>query len=158
MVCWAGEAKGKEVDLGQPKILKWLWDVVSGPVLDALGFLSECSCNGWPHVWWIPTGPLTNFPLHAAGYHSRAGSETVLDRVISSYNSSIKAIIHGRRRREPETQSATTRALLVAMRETPRITNSLPFAFTEVKEVRAICESMGINAVEPERRKQPVTS
>jgi tetratricopeptide (TPR) repeat protein len=86
-------------DLGHTKVLEWLWDTIMNPILDALGF-THCPTNdNWPHVWWIPTGPLSKFPLHAAGYHEKGSCQTVLDRVMSSYSSSIKAIIHGRRRR-----------------------------------------------------------
>jgi len=44
------------------------------------------------------------------------------------------------------------------MRDTPKITNSLPFANIEVEVIRSICKSMGIDPVEPERRKEAVTS
>ncbi|KAK2608929.1 hypothetical protein QQS21_002505 [Conoideocrella luteorostrata] len=152
------EKRATEGHLGNPKALEWLWDVVARPVLDALAFVSVSSDDVWPHVWWIPTGPLTKFPLHAAGYHNKAASETVLDRVMSSYSSSVKAIIYGRRRRNPELLSGSTGALLVAMRDTPGYHHSLPFATEEVNVVRRICESMGINPVEPEPCKQAVTS
>ncbi|KAK2050996.1 hypothetical protein LY76DRAFT_599636, partial [Colletotrichum caudatum] len=68
-------------DLGSATTLEWLWDVVVGPVLDVLGFTALPTGDTWPHVWWIPTGPLTRFPLHAAGH-----------RVVSSYSPSIRSI------------------------------------------------------------------
>lgn len=67
-------------------LLEWLWTSITCPCLDALKFTSPISSAvGWPHVWWIPTGPLIHFPLHAAGRHRQGGGETVLDRVMSSY-------------------------------------------------------------------------
>lgn len=49
-----------------------------------------------PNMWWIPTGPLVRFSLHAARYHTSPGFRTALDRVFSSDNSPIKTILHTR--------------------------------------------------------------
>ncbi|KAH7128079.1 CHAT domain-containing protein [Dactylonectria estremocensis] len=82
-------------DLG---LLSWLWEVAMKPILDSLGFTEmPATDENWPRVSWIPTGLLSGFPLHAASYHGDASSGAVIDRVMSSYSSSIKAIINGRR-------------------------------------------------------------
>jgi tetratricopeptide (TPR) repeat protein len=141
--------------LGSPMVLEWLWDVAANPILDALGFTQPPSADNWPHVWWIPTGPLSKFPLHAAGRHRSGFAETVLDRVMSSYSPSIKAIIHGRRRRI--TPSAPAQALLVAMQDTPEHSR-LPFPVKEVAMLHDLCRLMGFNPIEPGRRKQDVIS
>ncbi|RYP41527.1 hypothetical protein DL767_000954 [Monosporascus sp. MG133] len=150
------EDKARGGDLDSYEVLEWLWDNVTQPILDALGFTQPPSSNdSWPRVWWIPTGPLSKFPLHAGGYHSAQSAETVLDRVMSSYASSVKALIHGRRRRlQPATSS---KALLVAMKHTPG-NDSLPFAPKEAAMLWELCESMPLQAVEPERRKQDIES
>lgn len=140
------EKKAKGADLGNPRILEWLWDVVIHPILDALGFTGPPSENNWPHVWWIPTGPLSRFPIHAAGRHAKGSSESVLDRVMSSYSSSVKAIVHGRRR--PPSRSTSTQALLVAMEDTPG-NDKLPFATKEVAMLHGVCDS----PIEPGRHK-----
>lgn len=108
------------------EVLEWLWDTVTGPVLDALGFTHAHAQSGnapWAHVWWVATGALSTFPLHAAGYHERTDSgETVLDRVMSSYTSSIKAMIHNQRHGMSvlsPSASAPGQALLVGMQQTP---------------------------------------
>ncbi|KAF3317577.1 hypothetical protein TWF173_010345 [Orbilia oligospora] len=103
-------------------ILKWLWKVAAGPILDSLGFVAPPSeGNDWPHVWWIPTGKLSLLPIHAAGHHiGQKSTDTVLDRVISSYCSSIKSLLYSRQndwQANPETGSV--KSLLVAMDETP---------------------------------------
>lgn len=49
-----------------------------------------------PKVVWCPTGLLTFLPIHAAGYHNDASDRTVIDRVISSYTSTIRALKHTR--------------------------------------------------------------
>src|SRR4029077_16542650 len=74
-------------------VLEWLWDVAARPSLEALGFDTAVSDNNWPHVWWVPTGPLSHLPLHAAGRYEDC-TETVLDRVMSSYSLSVKALIY----------------------------------------------------------------
>ncbi|MBY8847686.1 CHAT domain-containing protein [Saccharothrix sp. MB29] len=63
--------------------LRWLWDSIVGPVVDALR-PSE------PHrVWWLPTGVLGLLPLHAAG---PADGEGALDLLVSSYTTSLRAL------------------------------------------------------------------
>ena len=94
--------------------LEWLWDVVAGPVLDHLGLVDG------ERVWWCPTGLLTLLPLHAAGYHDPADTpagRTVLDRVVSSYTPTLRALARARQADAPAT--AQRRLLAVSMPETP---------------------------------------
>ncbi|KAH7129388.1 hypothetical protein B0J13DRAFT_645287 [Dactylonectria estremocensis] len=133
--------------------LHWLWDVIVDPVLKALGFTGPPPADSWPHVWWIPTGILRNFPLHAAGYHEKLGDNTTLDRVVSSYNSSVRAIITTRRLpQRPVTRSDSSESVfIVAMDETPGRPN-LRFAFDEIKAVQSACFLAGLS---PTVRIQP---
>ncbi|MFG2222325.1 hypothetical protein [Streptomyces sp. NPDC048644] len=59
---------------------------------------------------WIPGGPLSLLPVHAAGHHGfgAAGRErrTVLDRVVSSCTPTVRALGHARER--AAARSATT--------------------------------------------------
>lgn len=148
-------------NLGSLEILEWLWDVIARPILDTLGFTGPPSSNDWPRIWWIPTGPLSKFPLHAAGHHLNT-SHTVLDRVMSSYSSSVKTLIHGRRRpvtpvipTYPPGSQLSAEAVLVAMEHTPQ-SSWLPFATKEVEILRQMCHSMKLNPVEPRRQKQDI--
>ncbi|KAL4958638.1 CHAT domain-containing protein [Aspergillus stella-maris] len=149
------EEKAKCNDLGSPRVLEWLWDCILDPVLEKLRFTQSPSNSDWPHVWWIPTGPLTKFPLHAAGYHDQGKCKTVLDRVMSSYSSSVKAIIHGRK--HPAKQSASSPALLVAMEHTPG-SNHLPFAPKEIKILRDRCRLIGLESIQPKPQKRDILS
>ncbi|KAH7089885.1 CHAT domain-containing protein [Paraphoma chrysanthemicola] len=134
--------KAKCGDLGSVKTLNWLWDVVGNPVLTTLGFTASPTDNHWPHIWWIPTGPLSKFPLHAAGYHAPGSEETVLDRVMSSYSSSIKAMIQGRKTPATEDKKdVPKRALLVAMQDTPKH-RRLRFAAEEIEVLKPLCHSI----------------
>jgi CHAT domain-containing protein len=88
-------------------VLAWLWDAVTGPVLDHLGLVQTPDRVAWPHLWWLPTGPLAGLPLHAAGHHDDEPSLTrraTIDRVVSSYAPSLRALAAARARRpEPPT-------------------------------------------------------
>ncbi|TPX13063.1 uncharacterized protein E0L32_006489 [Thyridium curvatum] len=148
-------------DVSSPKVLGWLWDVVAKPILEALGFARPpIDGESWPHVWWITTGHLSKFPVHAAGDYSehRVPFQTVLDRVMSSYSSSVMAIIHGRQRRRRTVASpATAQALLVAMEQTSGC-SKLDFATTEAAMLRGVFKSLNLDCVEPRRSRQDVLS
>jgi tetratricopeptide (TPR) repeat protein len=151
----------QQQSVGSVSTLEWLWTVAVGPILDALGCQHSPSDGKWPHVWWIPTRALSHFPIHAAGFHTRGSAETVLDSVISSYASSVKALIYGRRHSLPRPArlgSGPEQALLVAMEKTPSLPGSsaLPFATKEVEIVTDLCLSLQLKAVVPPRRKEEV--
>ncbi|RMJ08168.1 hypothetical protein CDV36_012227 [Fusarium kuroshium] len=143
--------RAKKSDLGNHQILEWLWNTVAGPTLEALGLNGTPAEENWPRIWWIPTGPLSRFPLHAAGHHRQGVGETVLDSVVSSYSSSIKAIIHGRARRRASIDPS--QALLVAVENTLG-QRPLRFATQERGELRELCGSMELTPVEPIREKE----
>ncbi|CCD51204.1 hypothetical protein BofuT4_P085660.1 [Botrytis cinerea T4] len=151
------EEKSVEI-LGTPKVLEWLWDVAVHPILEALGFIQPPSDGNWPHVWWITTGPLSKFPLHAAGYHSKPSMESTLDRVMSSYSSSIKTIIHARRRSVVNNMLHTpAHALLVAMKVTPGC-SSLLFAEEEIVALKTLCKSMNLIPLKAKAQMESVKS
>lgn len=87
------------------EVLRWLWDMVTEPVLDRLGITGPPPMGPdgqpvWPRIWWCPSGVLSFLPLHASGHHEHVGAaaaETVLDRVVSSYTPTIRALAHARR-------------------------------------------------------------
>ncbi|MCT2588745.1 CHAT domain-containing protein [Streptomyces sp. N2-109] len=68
--------------------LAWLWQAVTGPALDRLPAATR--------VWWSPGGLLGTLPLHAAAPAGAAPG--ALDRVISSYTPTLRALHHARRR------------------------------------------------------------
>ena len=140
-------------------LLEWLWDTVCGPCLEALGFKKPILDNNWPRVWWVPTGMLSQLPLHAAGYHTQGSTKAVLDRVMSSYTSSIKALIQGRRNHVRQlVVPPPERALLVAMRETPGLSTNgiLPFVDSEVEMFHNLCPSLQLKPITPTPRKDDV--
>ncbi|CAI6091411.1 unnamed protein product [Clonostachys chloroleuca] len=125
-------------------LLGWLWDVIADPILNALGF-TETPKDQWPRMWWIPIGRLAKFPLHAAGHHIDGSSRVVMDRVISSYSSSIQALIQNYQNHSKATHLRELgKILLVGMERTPGHMN-LPFVPREVDKVRSICGSMEVH-------------
>ncbi|KAK6523194.1 hypothetical protein TWF694_006088 [Orbilia ellipsospora] len=104
------------------RMLEWLWDSAVSPILEGLGCTKTPSDDeDWPRVFWIPTGHLSLLPLHAAGYHTPPYSKATLDRVVSSYSTSIKSLLYARRMQKLEKSHKFTnsKALLVAMSRTP---------------------------------------
>ncbi|MBF6339366.1 CHAT domain-containing protein [Nocardia abscessus] len=118
------------------RVLQWLWDNATGPVLEALGHDAPPSAGqAWPRIWWAPGGLLGNLPIHAAGYHnSDSHARSVLDRVVSSYTPTLRALAYAHRRmRVPDHDS---RALIVSMPTTPGIPGRLHFVPEEVRAIR----------------------
>jgi len=107
---------GEGVEAALDSCLRWMWDAFAGPILEQLQ-ITTVRGGRWPRIWWCPTGPLTLLPIHAAGDHSVPG-EAVLDRVISSYTPTLRALIDARS--GAAGQAFTEQMLFVGMPETPR--------------------------------------
>ncbi|MFF2517677.1 CHAT domain-containing protein [Streptomyces sp. NPDC058086] len=98
------EAESRTDDMLR-SLQEWLWDTVAAPVLNALELDRMPGPNDpWPRLWWCPTGPLTLLPLHAAGYHGPVDAtpgapvpRTVIDRVVSSYTPTLRALLEARK-------------------------------------------------------------
>jgi tetratricopeptide (TPR) repeat protein len=121
------------------RILEWLWDVAAGPVLTALGFNRQPAETSWPRVWWAPGGWLGLLPVHAAGYHTDPAEaperRTVLDRVVSSYTPTVRALRYARER--TSAPASPSRALVAAMPTTPHLPDDgrLRFVPREINKV-----------------------
>jgi CHAT domain len=98
---------------------RWLWDTVAAPVLDMLD--ADDPDRTAPHrIWWCPTGPLTLLPLHAAGRYGKTAPRrgrppTVPDRTVSSYTTSLTALLRATR---PRTTDAAPTMVAVGMPRT----------------------------------------
>jgi hypothetical protein len=127
-------------------ILGWLWDTAAEPVLSALGYHRQPPPGAaWPRIWWAPGGRLSPLPIHAAGHHtappaSGPARPTVMDRVISSYTPTIRALRYARQ--HLVSAPAGGPALIVAMPVTPGLTDgALPHVTAEAARVRATCRA-----------------
>ncbi|EPS37250.1 hypothetical protein H072_9061 [Dactylellina haptotyla CBS 200.50] len=130
--------------------LEWLWNIFASPILEALDIKGPPVDGIWPRICWIPTGDLNRLPLHAAGKHLD-GNETVMDRVISSYSLSIKALIYGRQ--SGSATKSSQNALLIAMPKTMEHFD-LPFAQQEVDILKNLCSSMQLTTVIPQQNQR----
>lgn len=107
-------------------VLAWTWDTIAEPVLTALGHTATPAGTAWPRVWWCPVGPLAYLPLHAAGHHrdvragsataARAGSRSVMDRVVSSYITTVRGLGYARTQ---QAEMAAGDPLIIAVRDAP---------------------------------------
>jgi hypothetical protein len=87
-------------------VLAWLWDAVTAPVLDALGYIGRADVRELPRIWWCPVGRLALLPLHAAGHHTRppatsgprrpARPRTMFDCAVSSYIPTVRSLAYAR--------------------------------------------------------------
>jgi CHAT domain-containing protein len=125
-----------QAEVALQDVTGWLWDEIAGPVLAALASSGPpAPGQPWPRLWWCPTGALSLLPLHAAGHHTaegRARHESVLDRVMSSYTPTLRALLDARvSRTRPLTASSGGRMLAVGLPETsgqaplPNVTREL---------------------------------
>ncbi|MFE0510715.1 CHAT domain-containing protein, partial [Streptomyces sp. NPDC058964] len=111
------------------ELLSWLWDTAVEPVLDAVERRLRREDGVLPRVWWTPTGLLGLLPLHAAGHPGRAGA---LDRVISSYTPTLRALARARER----PAATALRRLTVALDRTPGLPD-LPAPAAEAANLHA---------------------
>jgi len=125
----AGSAERRAAGDVLLEVLGWLWDAAAEPVLDALGYRQVPAADEWPRVWWATGGLLGLLPLHAAGRHVQApAGQAVIDRVISSYTPTIRALRYARQ--QPAALRGPGQSLIVAMPTTPGQA-ALPFAEAE---------------------------
>jgi len=113
------------------EILRWLWDRVTSPVLDALGLtIPSSATQSPPRIWWCPVGLMAYFPLHAAGRHdggAQSGKATVMDRAVSSYTTTVRALAG---RSGPPAAGTAPHTLVVAVPDAENVP-SLPGAAAE---------------------------
>ncbi|SDD55415.1 CHAT domain-containing protein [Actinokineospora iranica] len=109
-------------------ILGWLWDAIVEPVLDALPAADDT--DEPLRVWWLPIGLLGLFPFHAAGH---SGQPDALDKVVSSYTPTLRALANTRAR----PAASTRRQLTVALTRTPNLPD-LPGTAAEAAALHAM--------------------
>lgn len=144
--------------MADAEVLEWLWDTIAEPVLDVLHFTTPPPGDCWPRIWWVPTGPLTRFPIHAAGYHLSDPPKTVLDRVISSYSPSVKTLVQSRQNSPQPRQACTSKkVVLVGIKETPGY-QTLPFISEEIDQLQAFCNRQKFQLSKPDPYQEAVLS
>jgi CHAT domain-containing protein len=87
-------------------------------------------------VWWCPVGILAYLPLHVAGYHEdiiadRANPRTVLDRVVSSYTTTVRGLAYAQAQ---HLDPASNTTLIIAVPDAPDVP-LLPGAAAEAEHL-----------------------
>lgn len=109
-----------------------------GIVLDELGYTDTPQPDtDWPHVWWVVSGWFNHLPIHASGDHKPGSKLNALDRVISSYIPTLKALAYSRNRPTSTLSRRVSEAMFVGMSETPRQSN-LPYVHQEREDFNNI--------------------
>ncbi|MFG1995323.1 CHAT domain-containing protein [Actinoplanes sp. NPDC048988] len=104
---------GERLETALRNCLRWMWDTFVERIMTELSLVLAAS-GMLPRIWWCPTGALTLLPIHAAGRHDQDG-QSVLDRAVSSYTPTLRALLEARG--APGTESG--RMLFVGLAETP---------------------------------------
>ncbi len=129
-------------------LLGWLWDRITAPVLEELGFTGSPEAeDSWPRIWWCPIGEIALLPVHAAGHHDLDLAQgeappTVMDRVVSSYTPTLRALHHARAayaRTSSVPGDGQRGALVVVMPNTPEAEASpIPGALAEAARIQSL--------------------
>ncbi|MFD5557301.1 CHAT domain-containing protein [Streptomyces sp. NPDC127068] len=115
--------------------LDWLWSAVTGPVLRQLDRTHPTGPGQLPpRIWWSPGGALAALPLHAAAPDGTGPG--ALDRAVSSYVPTLRALHHARTR-ERGRRTAPGRPLLVSVPEAEGLP-PLPGARGETQRLAAL--------------------
>jgi tetratricopeptide (TPR) repeat protein len=132
------QAKRRMADLVD--LLSWQWDQVAEPVLREIGLTQSVRTDkdesSWPRIWWCPVGVMAFLPWHASGRDPLSGGGTqngaeegiddagpgtaatgasVMDRAVSSWTPTIRALAYARRPHRASSPEDGQRALLVEM-------------------------------------------
>lgn len=106
------------------RVCDWLWRAIAEPVLAALDLAPVPDGGQWPTVWWCPVGPLALLPLHAAARYGQQGADgaAVIDRVVSSYTSTLAGLLRAREQPAPDNGRllAVAVPLVAGLAELPR--------------------------------------
>ncbi|MEV1084032.1 CHAT domain-containing protein [Streptomyces sp. NPDC050211] len=132
-------------------VLAWLWEVIAEPVLSHLDI--QAGSGTPPRLWWLPTGPLTVLPLHAAGTYDAAGRHRgVPDLAVSSTVSTLRALAAAHAR--PADPGPAT-VLAIAVPEADGLP-PLPNAEAEAAMVTAAIPSQARTLIGPQATRDAV--
>ncbi|MFE4382897.1 CHAT domain-containing protein [Streptomyces cyaneofuscatus] len=127
-------------------LLEWQWDHVAEPVLKRIGLTRSLRPDDdpaeWPRIWWCPAGATAFLPWHASGHHGKDGAEggatrTVMDRAVSSWTPTVRALAHARRPSDAAPQAVRS-ALLVEMAQPAGANRSLRHVAAEVDQIAGL--------------------
>ncbi|VDB83035.1 unnamed protein product [Peniophora sp. CBMAI 1063] len=123
--------------------LRYLWNTVVGPILNALDYTSVVSDGRrLPHITWCPTGPLMQLPLHAAGLYDGPNGPRAYNFAVHSYIPSLSAL--ARSCAKVDEQHLPRKVLIVTQPTTP---NQMPL-FETLQEASRLEDTLRTSGVE----------
>ncbi|WP_261568387.1 CHAT domain-containing tetratricopeptide repeat protein [Frankia gtarii] len=138
-------------------VLVWLWNALAAPILNRMGIVGPPGKGDeWPRMWWCVSGLLSFLPIHAAGLHRtrhHSCPETVVDRVVSSYTPTVRALLYARR--SNAAYPGNGRILAVGMPHTPDM-GDLPGAQTETDALKRRFADRTVVLAPPESTREAV--
>lgn len=88
-----------------------------------------------PHITWCATGPLTLLPLHAAGIYNGIGKTNILDFAVSSYTTTLRALIDSDAKlKQNQARGNISKVLIISQPNTPGYC-ALPGTVEEAKTI-----------------------
>lgn len=138
----SGEEKAEDTHVVLKEMAEWLWKTAAEPIMAELNFNDHIERQSRPRrIWWVTTKWIGRLPVHAAGLHEEALTSgrplSVVDRVISSYVPTVKALQFARSIKSARQSIAWKDALLVAMPHTDG-RKDLPESKNEVDSISTI--------------------
>lgn len=107
------------------ELLQYLWRKAVAPVLEDLGINTKqgSATDELPRIWWVMSGIMSVFPLHAAGedWGGESSFENTASHVISSYIPTIKALQYARDKNVRNLSEQGQSFLIASMPETERM-------------------------------------
>jgi hypothetical protein len=124
--------------------LEWLWGAVADRVLSRLQLAQKiASEEPWTRLWWCPTGAFTLLPLHAASRRGVTGA-AVLERVISSYTPTLRALLEVRKRAAGRSADMAPADKMLIIK--PDLPGALPLQ-TAVKDISMLTTLLGSDRI-----------
>ncbi|KAL9113599.1 MAG: hypothetical protein Q9227_002337 [Pyrenula ochraceoflavens] len=105
---YAGELRRKhgEVNKAMRRLCPWLWTSIVEPVLMSLQLIGDTLPSQLPRIRWIGCDVLSMCPLHAAGLYNSWPERSTMQYCVSSYATTLKAILFSERPRQRSISSA----------------------------------------------------
>ncbi|KAF9027249.1 hypothetical protein BDZ89DRAFT_987424 [Hymenopellis radicata] len=122
------------------EVLADTWRAIVQPVIKALNIKPSASP---PRLWWHPTGPFWQLPLHAAGVYNLEEDGvpvvSVLDYIVSSYLPPFSMSLP-----QPQDVKAKPPHILAVYQSATRGHVPLPHVSLEVKQIKDLASARGI--------------
>ncbi|WP_331768921.1 CHAT domain-containing protein (plasmid) [Embleya sp. NBC_00888] len=121
IITWANQIDQEGLRKAGKAISRRLWNRLADPVFKAV----KPYLGARRRIWWLPTGPLSGLPLHAAGLPGPNPNTDLLTQVVSSYTPSLQALTMARR--STNVPDSPPGCLIVTLRNTPAALDGSPY-------------------------------